>query len=188
MFTVSMTSNNVFIMKEEEDIEQGFECALEYNDSNDNSVAVNFIEKDGLYAYSEFFSEGDWSDKYYLDGDGEDDEEQMKVKRENAEKYDGLKLKWVRGGWMSMTDLISAIDYPKINKKPEDFEEKLADSIKILKERAKTKSKEQLGDEYEGEEKEYKEDDFTLIPIDEDDEDDEDEDEYYNNEYIQISF
>jgi len=57
-----------------------------------------------------------------------------------------------------------------------------------LKERAKTKSKEQLGDEYEGEEKEYKEDDFTLIPIDEDDEDDEDEDEYYNNEYIQISF
>ena len=58
---------------------------------------IDFIEKDGYYAYSDFFIEGNWPDKYYED-------------TELLSKYNGLRLKLVNGGWCnSLVNLIQSI-------------------------------------------------------------------------------
>lgn len=87
MFSVIMVSAPVFIMDEEK-IFEAKECNLTYN-----GKSLNFIEKDGLYAYSEFFREG-W---------GNEDEEY---------EYEGLHLKMVGGGWNeSLSNLVQSINH-----------------------------------------------------------------------------
>jgi hypothetical protein len=63
-------------------------------------IHFHFIEKDGEYAYSEFFKEGIWPDIYYDDPDLID------------LYYRHEKLKMVSGGWCkSISDLIQSISY-----------------------------------------------------------------------------
>lgn len=91
MNTVYLTNEKVFIMKDDGEIIKANECSLDYKGG-----AINFIERDGLYGYSEFFSEGDWPEEYYVG--------------EKADEYDGLRLKMVQGGWYSMNDLIKILN------------------------------------------------------------------------------
>jgi hypothetical protein len=95
MFTLSITDNKVFIREDDGEIQEGKECCLQYTSGG----CLNFIESGGRYAYSEFFIEGQWPDEYY--GDDNDDFE---------EKYDGIKLKMIRGNWYSMKDLIDVVN------------------------------------------------------------------------------
>ena len=107
MNTVYLTNEDVFIMKDDGEILTVNECALEYKGG-----ILNFIERDGLYAYSEFFIEG-WSDEYYDDG-------------EKADEYKGLRLKMLRGGWYSMNELIKVLN--------SDLMEELREEIPLYEE------------------------------------------------------
>jgi len=92
MFSLQITTTPVFIMDETGNISTAREGSLVY----DNQSSFNFIEKDGLYAYSEFFEEG-WSEKYYNDEDTHD-------------PYDGLKLTMHSDEWCTtLSELIETI-------------------------------------------------------------------------------
>ena len=130
MFAISFTTTPVFIMDKEGNISNAREGSLTYDRSEDGSGlenihyqslfgnALNFIEKDGFYAYSEFFSEGDWPDKYYYDH--HDEETGLPIIDPNNEDahlpgmYDGIRLIMVSGGWCEkLSDLIQTIpDHP----------------------------------------------------------------------------
>jgi hypothetical protein len=94
MFSFRITTTPVFVMHNEDDISIAREGCIVYEDH-----FLNFIEKDGFYAYSEFFSEGDWPNKYYKD-------------EEKDDELHGLKLKMVSGGWCrNFSDLIQTIPH-----------------------------------------------------------------------------
>lgn len=110
-------------MNSDDDISCVREGYINYRcDDNDNDndeekeFVLNFIEKDGFYAYSEFFSEGDWPDKYY-NLDENFDENGLPINPNEAHlpaMYSGIKLKMIRGGWCEkLSDLIQTIpDHP----------------------------------------------------------------------------
>jgi len=125
MFAISFTNTPVFIMDKEGNISNAREGAMIYDQSEDASGleivlgnALSFIEKDGFYAYSEFFSEGDWPDKYFYDN--LDEETGLPIIDPNNEDahlpgmYSGIKLIMVSGGWCEkLSDLIQTIpDHP----------------------------------------------------------------------------
>ena len=133
MNTVYLTKQDVFIMKDDGEIIKANECSLDYKGG-----VINFIERDGLYGYSEFFSEGDWPEEYY---DGE-----------KADEYDGLRLKIVRGGWYSMNDLIKILNSELMQEWRErtetslfeetgdsEFDNKLTQALESLKKMRDTK-------------------------------------------------
>jgi hypothetical protein len=109
----------IFIMKDDgKDNKDNVEIfqAIEANIMCNNKY-FDFIEKDGKYAYSEFFEEGTWPDEYY-----EDDE--------LLEMYNGIRLKMISGGWCdSIVDLIHHIE---ININDED-ESKIRRCLDLLK-------------------------------------------------------
>ncbi len=134
MNTVYLTKKDVFIMKDDSDIVKANECFLNYKGG-----VINFIERDGLYGYSEFFSEGDWPDEYYDNGEKEDE-------------YNGIRLKMVRGGWYSMNDLIKTLNSESMQEWRErtgsslfeetgdsDFDNKLTRALESLKKMRDTK-------------------------------------------------
>jgi hypothetical protein len=90
--TVYLTNNDVFVMKDDGEILKANECSLKYKGG-----VINFLERDGLYAYSEFFIEGTWPDEYYDDG-------------EKVDEYNGIRLKMLRGDWYSMNELINVLN------------------------------------------------------------------------------
>lgn len=127
MLSLKFTTNPVFVMNSDDNIS----CAREgyvtyvrdtYEDGKEGEegefIVLNFIEKDGCYAYSEFFSEGNWPDKYY--NDLFDEETGLPIIDPNNENshlpgmYDGIKLIMISGGWCEkLSDLIQTIpDHP----------------------------------------------------------------------------
>ena len=86
---------------DEGNISDAREGALVYDDNSDDELkpssyeehigkVFNFIEREGLYAYSEFFVEGEWSSGY----------------------SEGIDLEMVSGGWCnSLPDLIQTLPY-----------------------------------------------------------------------------
>ena len=123
-----MSNQDVFIMKDDGEIIKANECSLKYKGG-----VINFVEKDGLCAYSEFFIEGTWSDEYYDDG-------------EKADQYNGIRLKMLRGGWYSMIELIKVLNSESMRELREkngmplyeeidetDFDDKVKSSIDSLK-------------------------------------------------------
>ena len=115
-----MSSTPVFIMDEDKTIFGANECSITYN-----GKSLNFIERGGLYAYSEFFREG-WDDD-----------------QDDYEGLEGLRLKMKRGGWnASLSDLVQSINYIT------DFyiEDKDEDEIKSFVNRLKNGEGENLYD------------------------------------------
>jgi hypothetical protein len=130
MFGISFTTTPVFIMDKEGNISNAREGSLVYQpeESEDGNYirsgseifgnVLNFIERDGFYAYSEFFSEGDWPDKYFYDE--HDEETGLPIIDPNNEDahlpgmYNGIRLIMVSGGWCEkLSDLIQTIpDHP----------------------------------------------------------------------------
>jgi len=104
MFSIHMSNTPVFIMDNAGDISNisnisnAREGSLVYD-----HIVLNFIEKDGFYAYSEFFSDGDWPNKYYYKS--QDTENGLPIIDPEDEDghlpamYSGIKLIMVRGGW-----------------------------------------------------------------------------------------
>lgn len=128
MFSLYLTCNKVFIMDEYGNVKEGSEGCLRYNDR-----FLNFVEYEGLYAYSEFFREGDWPDEYYDDG-------------EKVEQYHGIRLKMICGNWYTMKNLIKVIGSDEMSEwrektrtcifdeiQYEDFDKKLEESMLSLK-------------------------------------------------------
>jgi hypothetical protein len=121
MFTLRFTTTPVYIIDniDEDSISSAREGCLIYNDGN-SIFSLNFIERDGVYAYTEFFEEGVWPDKYYNDEDS--DEEDNDDSEENYElklsdMYQGIRLKMVEGEWYrNFSDLIKAIPDHKMMK------------------------------------------------------------------------
>lgn len=94
MFEISIQVRPVFIMNGDGEICQAISGNLIYNNNS-----FDFIEKDGLYAYSEFFTEGDWPEEYY---------ENTELKN----MYNGIKLKMTSGGWNeSISDMFQSISH-----------------------------------------------------------------------------
>lgn len=91
-YTLHMSEKNLFVMKDDGEIYEGNECALQYKGG-----IINFTEKDGLCAYSEFFREGDWPEEYYDYG-------------EKSKEYKGIRLRMVNGGWYSIHNLIKTMN------------------------------------------------------------------------------
>jgi hypothetical protein len=122
MLFFTITTNPVFVMNSDDDISCVREGYINYRcddngdngDDNDNDeekeIVLNFIEKDGFYAYSEFFSEGDWPDKYYKNGLPNPNNNEAHL----PAMYSGIKLKMISGGWCEkLSDLIQTIpDHP----------------------------------------------------------------------------
>ena len=135
MFTIRMTTAPVFIMDmDNEDISNAREGVLMFEpfdqptfpeENNDPAHTppqrLNFIEKDGFYAYSEFFSEGNWPDKYFYNLiDEETGNPIIDPEDENShlpEMYSGgLKLNMVSGGWCrTLSDLVQSIPHHEFN-------------------------------------------------------------------------
>lgn len=117
-----MTTCPVFIMDmANEDISNAREGVLMFQPFDQHGHAgLNFIEKDGFYAYSEFFLEGDWPDKYFYKLiDEETGDPIIDPEDENShlpEMYSGLKLIMVSGGWCrTLSDLIQSIPHHEYN-------------------------------------------------------------------------
>ena len=117
LFSITLDRDSVFIMDENENITKAISGCLHYK-----GKYLNFIEKDGLYAYSEFFMEGEWPQKYF-------DDEYM-----YNELYDGIWLKMISGGWdASFSDLIQAIRHPIGDISEEDESEMIVVTMAYLK-------------------------------------------------------
>lgn len=89
---------NVFVMDDNGEICRASEGTLTVS-INGGIRHISLIEKDGQYAYSEFFEEGIWPDEYY---------------ENNAlsSMYRGIRLKFIRGGWChNLCDLIQTISH-----------------------------------------------------------------------------
>lgn len=80
-YILHMSDQDLFVIEDDGEIIKANECALEYKGG-----VINFTEKDGLCAYSEFFGEVGLG-HYYDD-------------------YKGVHLKMIDGGWYSIYDLI----------------------------------------------------------------------------------
>lgn len=144
-YTLHMSDQNLFVMKDDGEIFEGNECALEYKGG-----IINFTEKDGLCAYSEFFREGSWPDEYYYHG-------------EKSKEYKGIRLKMTSGGWYSIQDLIKTMNsddmtewrkrtktiiYEEID--DNDFDEKWIEALESLKEMKKVGKKREKKVKYMG--------------------------------------
>jgi hypothetical protein len=94
MFSVSICTTPIFIMDDTGEISGAKDCILKYNGYN-----FHFIEKNGLYAYADFFEEGVWPEP-----DDEDEEKAL---------YDhGIQLTMSTGGWNEkLSDLIQTIGF-----------------------------------------------------------------------------
>jgi hypothetical protein len=131
-YTLYLSDKKLFVMKDDGEIFEGNDFALQYKGGS-----INFTEKDGLCAYSEFFCEGDWPEEYYDD-------------REKVNEYRGIRLKMTCGGWYSIHDLIKTMNsesmsewrqkthtpiYEEIN--DPNFDEKWTEVLESLKMKAK---------------------------------------------------
>jgi hypothetical protein len=116
MFSLRFATTPVFVMYSNGDISSAREGYLLYTDEDGERSSLNFIEKEGFYAYSEFFLEGDWPDKYYYNSydeetglpiiDPKDEESHL------PEMYIGLKLKMLSGGWCeNISSLLQTIPH-----------------------------------------------------------------------------
>jgi len=111
MFFVSIITTQVFIMDEEKNIFEATECDLTYKGNS-----LSFIERDGLYAYSEFFREG-WSE----------------YDKENGEN-ESIRLQMIQGGWNeSICNLVQSIDYVIDFEIEENHEQEIITFINRLK-------------------------------------------------------
>lgn len=100
MFSVSICTTGLFIMDDNGEISCANDCILKYNGHD-----LHFIEKNGLYAYADFFEEGTWPTP--------DNEEKSKV----LSLYEGdIQLKMSTGGWnKNLSDLIQTIGFISSN-------------------------------------------------------------------------
>ncbi len=99
MISVILYKTNVYIMDMDENISQATSGTIICNNKS-----LEFLEQNGKYAYSEFFREGDWPDKYY------DDDELCSM-------YQGIRLMMISGGWCeNFSDLIQTISHHSIFK------------------------------------------------------------------------
>jgi hypothetical protein len=88
---------NVFVMDDNGEICRASQATLAVRSAVRDMHYISLIEKDGQYAYSEFFQEGIWPDEYY---------ENEALSR----MYRGIRLKIIRGGWCdNLCDLIQSI-------------------------------------------------------------------------------
>jgi hypothetical protein len=104
MFSVKIQTTPIFIMDDIGNVSQGIDVTLIYN-----GCRLQFIEKDGFYAYNNFFKEGIWPDEYYNDSDN--------YNIELSSPYQGgIWLKMINGGWSeNLTNLIQTLGFVSIS-------------------------------------------------------------------------
>jgi hypothetical protein len=107
VISVSLNNDTVYIMDDDENISQATSGCIICNNKS-----LDFIEQNGKYAYTEFFREGDWPDKYY-------DEDEL------SSNYQGIRLKMISGGWCeNFSNLIQTIPHHEIYKVFDKISEK----------------------------------------------------------------
>jgi hypothetical protein len=132
MFSVKVTTTPVYIMDDNGDISKGIDCTLIYNGHR-----IQFVEKNGLYAYAGFFENGNWPDEYYED-DGI-----------GTPYFNGNWVKMISGGWNEkLSNLVQTIGFMLISIDDQDEDE-------IVSFIARLKKGEGIISDYDGGDEDY---------------------------------
>ena len=123
-------------MDDKENISKAREGALvysgKYTGAGEYPLNLDFIEKEGLYAYAEFFLVGRWPDKYYYQSYYQSEEQEDEEHPHLPAMYRGIRLKMVSGGWCkSLSDLVQTIHHHPFYPKLDTLEEQEAFGIEV---------------------------------------------------------